>query len=138
MSWLRPVGCLRRACSRLYGMFSPIDLATGLEKRELLAHLAGNYDPYYILPIKKGQGTKKRPNLIPSANSYRIVACQCHNGANCLNYTCLHLGHPKRCYCGHWFQLYTVSPFVSNTGRCEFRYPTVAPHKFCPWVKNER
>lgn len=54
-----------------------IDLATGLEKRELLAHLAGNDDPFHMKPIKRGPSTKDQPTLIPSAFEARIVGCIC-------------------------------------------------------------
>lgn len=55
----------------------PIDHATGLEKKELLAALAGNDDPYYNKAIKRGAGTKDKPTLIPSAFDARILGCIC-------------------------------------------------------------
>lgn len=55
----------------------PIDHATGLEKKELLAALAGNDDPYHMKAIKRGVGTKEKPTLIPSAFDARILGCIC-------------------------------------------------------------
>lgn len=55
----------------------PVDHATGLEKKELLAKLAGNDDPYHMKAIKRGVGTKEKPTLIPSAFDARIVGCIC-------------------------------------------------------------
>lgn len=34
---------------------NPIDHVTGIKKRELLAHLAGDCDPFHILAIKRGK-----------------------------------------------------------------------------------
>lgn len=55
----------------------PIDHATGLEKKELLAALAGNDDPYHMKAIKRGVGTKDKPTLIPSAFDARMLGCIC-------------------------------------------------------------
>lgn len=55
----------------------PIDHATGLEKKELLAALAGNDDPYHMKAIKRGVGTKDKPTMIPSAFDARILGCIC-------------------------------------------------------------
>lgn len=58
-------------------MNDPIEHATGLEKRELLAKLAGNEDPYHMNAIKRGVSTKEKPTLIPSAFEARIIGCIC-------------------------------------------------------------
>ncbi|CAB3233476.1 unnamed protein product [Arctia plantaginis] len=108
MSWLR-YASFRRVFSRLYAMFDPIDLVTGLEKRELTAHLAGNCDPFYIRPIKKGPGTFRRPNLIPSVNPCRLVACSCSPFDHHVEFMWLFNDRPKRCGCGHWFELCPVT-----------------------------
>lgn len=55
----------------------PIDHATGLEKKEMLAALAGNHDPYHNNAIKRGAGTKDKPTMIPSAFDARIIGCIC-------------------------------------------------------------
>lgn len=58
-------------------MNDPVDHATGLEKKELLAHLAGNDDPFHVNAIKRGVATKENPTLVPSAFDARIVGCIC-------------------------------------------------------------
>lgn len=58
-------------------MNDPIEHATGLEKKELLAKLAGNDDPYHMKAIKRGPSTKDNPTLIPSAFDARIMGCIC-------------------------------------------------------------
>lgn len=58
-------------------MNDPIEHATGLEKKELLAHLAGNEDPFHMNAIKRGASTKENPTMIPSAFDARIVGCIC-------------------------------------------------------------
>lgn len=55
----------------------PLDHATGLEKRELLARAAGNDNPFDMKVFKRGPGTKENPNLIPSAFDARLVGCIC-------------------------------------------------------------
>lgn len=58
-------------------MNDPIEHATGLEKKELLAKLAGNDDPYHMNAIKRGPSTKDNPTMIPSAFDARIIGCVC-------------------------------------------------------------
>lgn len=58
-------------------MNDPIEHATGLEKRELLAHRAGDTDPFDMRVFKRGPGTKENPNMIPSAFESRLVGCVC-------------------------------------------------------------
>lgn len=58
-------------------MSDPMDHATGIEKRELLARAAGNDDPFDMKVFKRGPGTKETPNLIPSAFDARLVGCIC-------------------------------------------------------------
>lgn len=58
-------------------MSDPMDHATGIEKRELLARAAGNDDPFDMRVFKRGAGTKDSPNLIPSAFDARLVGCIC-------------------------------------------------------------
>lgn len=58
-------------------MNDPIEHATGLEKRELLAKAAGNVDPFDMHILKRAEGTKDKPTLIPSAFDARIVGCIC-------------------------------------------------------------
>jgi Cytochrome c oxidase subunit Vb len=58
-------------------MNDPIEHATGIEKRELLAKAAGNENPFDMKVLKRGPGTKDTPNLIPSAFDARLVGCIC-------------------------------------------------------------
>lgn len=64
-----------------------LDLSTGLEKKELLAHLEGKKDPFHMNSIRRGCGTMDNPTLIPSAFDARIVGCICkafHFNEKCL------------------------------------------------------
>lgn len=63
-------------------MNDPMEHATGLEKRELLAKAAGNDNPFDMKVFKRGAGTKENPNLIPSAFDARIVGCICKINEN--------------------------------------------------------
>lgn len=58
-------------------MNDPVEHATGIEKRELLARQAGNDNPFDMKVFKRGPGTKEVPNLIPSAFDARLVGCIC-------------------------------------------------------------
>ena len=59
-------------------MNDDIEHATGLEKKEMLARLAGNLDPYHMNAIKRVEGaTKEKPTEVPSAFEARIVGCVC-------------------------------------------------------------
>lgn len=58
-------------------MNDPLEHATGIEKRELLAKAAGNENPFDMKVLKRGPGTKDTPNLIPSAFDARLVGCIC-------------------------------------------------------------
>lgn len=58
-------------------MNDPLEHATGIEKRELLAKAAGNDNPFDMKVLKRGPGTKDTPNLIPSAFDARLVGCIC-------------------------------------------------------------
>ncbi|KAG6456092.1 cytochrome c oxidase subunit 5B, mitochondrial [Manduca sexta] len=108
---LKHIRQIGRVGVRVYGqMHDPLDHVTGLEKRELLAHLAGDCDPFRMLSIKKGPGTRERPNLIPSANAARLICCHCNESVNHLEFMWLHQGEPKRCGCGYWFELCPVAP----------------------------
>lgn len=58
MQFVRGVRPLRRAArffSNESPMHDPLDHVTGIEKRELLAHMAGDCDPFRIMSIKKGK-----------------------------------------------------------------------------------
>lgn len=89
----------------------PVDLATGVEKREMLSQLAGNEDPFETDKLYvRGPGTKAQPNEIPSAFDARLVGCICEEGSCHINFMWLHKGEAKRCECGHWFSLVHKAP----------------------------
>ena len=55
MWYLRLIKPLSRIGTRVYGAFhDTLDHLTGIEKREMLAHLAGDCDPFRMMSIKKG------------------------------------------------------------------------------------
>ncbi|XP_043286463.1 cytochrome c oxidase subunit 5B, mitochondrial-like [Venturia canescens] len=88
----------------------PLELATGIEKRELLAIQAGNDDPFNLKTIKHGTGTKDDPNLVPSAFESRLIGCVCEEDATSITWMWLHSGCPRRCECGQWFKLIKKPP----------------------------
>ncbi|XP_046972343.1 cytochrome c oxidase subunit 5B, mitochondrial-like [Vanessa cardui] len=111
MFLLRSLKFMRKNGSRMYGAFhDTLDQLTGIEKKELLAHLSGDCDPFRMLSIKKGLGTWECPNLIPSAFCKRLVGCVCYPETNHIEYIWLHQGVPKRCGCGYWFVLCPIAP----------------------------
>lgn len=110
-------------------MNDPLEHATGIEKRELLAKAAGNDDPFDMHVIKRAEGNKDSPTLIPSAFDARIVGCICkcfliskaidvclyffysgHEDQTFIQWMWLHQGSPKRCECGYWFKLVEKAP----------------------------
>ncbi|CAG9859858.1 unnamed protein product [Phyllotreta striolata] len=91
-------------------MGDPIEHATGLEKRELLAKIAGNDNPFDIKVIKRCAGTKDTPNEIPSAFDSRLVGCVCEEDSTHITWMWLHKGEARRCECGHWFNLVYKAP----------------------------
>ncbi|XP_022917835.1 cytochrome c oxidase subunit 5B, mitochondrial-like [Onthophagus taurus] len=88
----------------------PVDIATGLEKRYLLAQLAGNLNPFCLLMLERGPATKCQPHEIPSAYDRRIIGCVCECESCSITYMWLHKDAPKRCECGYWFKLVQVPP----------------------------
>lgn len=70
---------IHHSCVRLKfsDMADPLEHATGLEKRELLAIQSGNTDPFDTNISKRGPGTKEQPNVVQSAFDSRIVGCIC-------------------------------------------------------------
>ncbi|KAJ4428962.1 hypothetical protein ANN_25958 [Periplaneta americana] len=83
----------------------PKELATGLEKREIINDEVGKDPDPYGLAIKRGPGTKDKPNLIPSAFDSRIVGCMCEDESTHINWMWLYKGQASRCGCGYWFKL---------------------------------
>ncbi|KAK7069441.1 Cytochrome c oxidase subunit 5B [Halocaridina rubra] len=91
-------------------MADPLEHATGLEKQELLAHAAGNENPFDMTVYKRMTGGKDKPTLIPSFYERRLVGCICEEDATCINWMWLEKGEAKRCECGYWFQLTEGKP----------------------------
>ncbi|XP_066999380.1 cytochrome c oxidase subunit 5B, mitochondrial [Anabrus simplex] len=91
-------------------MPDPLEHATGLEKRELLARVAGNDNPFDMKILKRGLGTKDQPNSIPSAFDNRLIGCICEEDSTHINWMVLNKGEPTRCECGHWFKLVEKAP----------------------------
>lgn len=58
-------------------MPDPLEHATGMERKELLAMQAGNDDPFNMKVLKKNAGTRDNPTLVPSCFDARIVGCIC-------------------------------------------------------------
>merc|ERR1712039_380192 len=71
-------------------MPDPVEHATGLEKYELLAKLAGN---------------EENPTIINAMDNYRMVGCVCAEEDTNIKWTWLSEGAPKRCECGFWMEL---------------------------------
>lgn len=75
----------------LLALGDPIEHATGIEKRELLAKLAGNDDPFSMNVLKRADNTtKEKPNLVPSAFDARLVGCICEEDQTFINWMWLH------------------------------------------------
>ncbi|KAK9510997.1 hypothetical protein O3M35_005656 [Rhynocoris fuscipes] len=91
-------------------MPDPVEHATGLEKKELLAKLSGIENPFDMRVFKRGPGTKDCPNQIPSAFNSRLLGCICHVEATTIRWMWLYHGYPKRCACGYWFELVYKQP----------------------------
>nr|AZL95829.1 cytochrome C oxidase subunit 5B-like protein [Didymocentrus krausi] len=92
-------------------LLEPLELATGLEKKELLAMQSGRDDPFDMRVLKKGPATKDKPTEIPSFLEKSMVGCMCEDDATHINYMWLHKGEPSRCECGYWFKLVEAKPF---------------------------
>ncbi|XP_023212659.1 cytochrome c oxidase subunit 5B, mitochondrial-like [Centruroides sculpturatus] len=97
--------CIFSSCRTKIMFNDPIEHATGLEKKELLAIQSGNEDPFNMRVYKRGPGTKDKPTEIPSMLDKRLIGCICHEDSTHINYMWLHMGDPKRCECGYWFKL---------------------------------
>ncbi|RLU25318.1 hypothetical protein DMN91_001474 [Ooceraea biroi] len=96
------------ACAKKFA--DSLDHATGLEKREMLAYMAGNDDPYNMTIKRRLDNTKENPNLVYSAFDSRMMGCICDEDAMHVNWMWLHKGPPRRCECGHWFKLVEKAP----------------------------
>ena len=66
-------------------------------------------DPYG-LTVKRGPGTKDKPNLVKSAFESKIVGCIGEDESSHINWMWLHKGTPTWCDCGFWFKLVEKAP----------------------------
>lgn len=105
----RSISYSSRRCLKDEGP-DPLEHATGLEKRELLARASGDDDPFNMDIKKHGPGTKDSPNLVPSAFKSRMVGCICEEDQSHIKWMWLHDGIPRRCECGYWFKLVEKAP----------------------------
>ncbi|CAG0896376.1 unnamed protein product, partial [Cyprideis torosa] len=93
-----------------YTMPDPYEHATGAEKQELECYRQGIMNPYGLKPIKRNEGTKDNPNLIPSYADRRIVGCVCNEDSHSIRWMWVEKDNPKRCFCGYWFKLVPAKP----------------------------
>ncbi|XP_048001001.1 cytochrome c oxidase subunit 5B, mitochondrial-like [Cydia strobilella] len=106
-------GVLLNSARRGYAdkmMADPLEHATGLEKKELLAIQSGDDDPFNMKVLKKAAGTKANPTLVPSCFDARIVGCICEEHSTAISWLWIHKGQPRRCECGHWYKLIEKTP----------------------------
>jgi len=87
----------------------PLEHETGIAKKELLAKLAGD-DRYEPKVFRHGEGSKDKPNLIPSHFDQRLIGCVCTESSMTINWMWLHRDHSQRCECGYWFKLVDADP----------------------------
>ncbi|XP_062622337.1 cytochrome c oxidase subunit 5B, mitochondrial-like [Saccostrea cucullata] len=80
--------------------------AVGLERFEILCEMEGK-DPFENKTYIKqpGFGTKANPHIVPSVFDRRLVGCICDEDTAQMQYFWLYKGEPKRCWCGHFFQI---------------------------------
>ncbi|XP_047143504.1 cytochrome c oxidase subunit 5B, mitochondrial [Hydra vulgaris] len=83
-----------------------LEIATGTERKEIEAILAGNPDPFNMHTINKGPpGTREAPTLVPSMCDERIIGCICDEESTSVSWMVLKKGPVQRCHCGKFFQL---------------------------------
>ncbi|CAF0942271.1 unnamed protein product [Rotaria sordida] len=91
---------------------NPWDVILNKRRFEYAMKFKGYDDPFDMMPVKRIENsTAENPNLLPSCNDKRLMACICNEDVYHLKWMHLHRGEPKRCYCGHWFKL-TERQFV--------------------------
>ncbi|CAF3412510.1 unnamed protein product [Rotaria socialis] len=91
---------------------NPWDVILNKRRFEYAMKFKGYDDPFDMMPVKRIENSSaENPNLLPSCNDKRLMACICNEDVYHLKWMHLHRGEPKRCYCGHWFKL-TERQFV--------------------------
>lgn len=90
----------------------PDDLgySAGERRYELLEKLAGNKDPFDVQVTVIEGSSRENPSLVPSMFGERLVGCICEEDSVEVRWMTLFEGEAKRCGCGKWFKLVTVSP----------------------------
>ncbi|KAK3930513.1 Cytochrome c oxidase subunit 5B, mitochondrial [Frankliniella fusca] len=100
--------------SRLFSnsdyMPNPLEHASGIEKKQLIAELQGNEDPFDVSVVKRGICTKDQPQLVYSTNHERLVGCICEEDSETVVWMWLRQNESKRCACGYWFKLQKREP----------------------------
>lgn len=67
--------------------------------------------------IDRKPSTEVKPNLVPSIEANRLIACQCDLEGLDVRFTLLHKDQVQKCDCGHWFKLVdAISPFTKDKG----------------------
>ncbi|XP_065843346.1 cytochrome c oxidase subunit 5B, mitochondrial-like [Oscarella lobularis] len=89
---------------------SDTEQATGLDKNEHDALMAGVEDPFNMSINVIDWGTRANPKKVPSMFDERLVGCVCEPDAVQVLWMKLTAGPPQRCSCGHWFVLTKGNP----------------------------
>ncbi|UJR10442.1 hypothetical protein I4U23_014646 [Adineta vaga] len=80
---------------------NPWDIILNKRRFEYAMKFKGYDDPFDMMPVKRiANSTSENPNLLPSCNDKRLMACICNEDVYHLKWMHLHRGEPKRCYCG--------------------------------------
>lgn len=82
-----------------------------LEERDVIG-------TFLAATVDRAPSTEQTPNLVPSLEASRLIACHCDAEGFDIKYTMLHKpAGPTRCACGHWFKLVdALSPFSAQKG----------------------
>lgn len=89
---------------------NPLEHASGIEKKQMLAELAGNEDPFDVCVEKRGSCTKEQPHLVYSTRHERLMGCICEEDSENVVWMWLRQNEAKRCSCGYWFKLQKREP----------------------------
>ena len=54
---------------------------------------------------RKEMSTREDPNMVDAMDYFRMMGCVCNENDTAIKWMWLVEGQPKRCGCGHWFQL---------------------------------
>lgn len=96
--------------TRLGRIPTDAEQATGVEKKEYDAIVAGIEDPFNMKPYRGPPGTKDKPLEVLSLHDDRIIGCVCEPDATSIVWRKLTLNKVTRCDCGHFFVLRRGNP----------------------------